>query len=154
MTKSLAERFWSKVKKTDGCWLWTGCVWRESAPYGQIHVDGKTRRAHRVSWELTHRKMAPAGMFICHACDNPRCVNPDHLWIGTRSENMLDAASKKRIPLQNNSHCKNGHLFAGENLKPIRGRNRVCRICAQEQDRAYRSKKRAAAIDAAQKEGK
>lgn len=96
----LADRFWSKVEKSDGCWRWTSTLQRG---YGQIALcrQGAKRQtrvwAHRVAWELTHGRPVPAGLVICHRCDNPRCVNPDHLFLGTQQDNVRDAIQKGRL---------------------------------------------------------
>lgn len=96
-SKPLAERFWEKVRKSDGCWEWTGS--RNAAGYGKLSegAAGSPRlRAHRVSWELANGPV-PAGLWVLHRCDNPPCVRPDHLWLGTRLDNMQDCARKGRI---------------------------------------------------------
>jgi uncharacterized protein (DUF433 family) len=93
---SLEQRFWAKVKKTDTCWLWTGYTTAEG--YGQIQSgNGEgVLLAHRVSWELHFGPLAD-GMNVCHDCDNPPCIRPDHLFEGTQKDNMADAALKGRI---------------------------------------------------------
>lgn len=95
--KPLADRFWPKVQKGEGCWEWIGS--RNAAGYGKMTVGGRGAghvRAHRVSWELANGPV-PEGLWVLHTCDNPPCVRPDHLWLGTRLDNMRDCASKGRI---------------------------------------------------------
>jgi len=91
-----AVRFWRKVSKTDSCWIWMAGV--TSSGYGQFMV-GKSPSikayAHRFSWTLAHGPI-PDGLFVCHRCDTPRCVRPDHLFLGTARENMHDALRKHR----------------------------------------------------------
>lgn len=77
------------------CWEWTGAV-TSTTGYGRLVRDGKGIDTHRVSWMLTHGDI-PEGMDICHTCDNRRCINPAHLFLGTRSDNMRDAREKGRI---------------------------------------------------------
>lgn len=89
----LAERFWNKVQKTESCWLWLGSSNRRG--YGAIDVDGVLLRSHRVSWELANGPI-PDGLYVLHRCDNPSCVNPEHLFIGTQKENMQDCSRKGR----------------------------------------------------------
>ena len=92
----LEERFWKKVRKTRGCWEWTSYTDRDG--YGQLGRGGRASRhdqAHRISWELHFGKI-PAGLLVCHHCDNPSCVRPDHLFISTPLGNMRDMDTKKR----------------------------------------------------------
>ncbi len=96
---SIEERFWNKVKKTDTCWLWLGYLDKDG--YGAIYTSRPNRKllkAHRVSYEL-HKGAINDGMAICHSCDNPTCVNPEHLWQGTIKDNTTDAFKKGRRTL-------------------------------------------------------
>lgn len=86
--------FWSMVDKTDGCWIWTGGV-ACSHGYGAINVGGKPRLCHRFSYEI-HYGSIPEGKFVLHKCDNTMCVKPDHLFLGSHLDNMLDKTLKGR----------------------------------------------------------
>lgn len=93
--KTPAERLWSKVNKNteSGCWDWIGA--KSSTGYGKLTIQGKSWRAHRLSYSLFNGGIDD-GMFICHTCDNPSCVNPEHLFQGTPQDNVLDMISKNR----------------------------------------------------------
>lgn len=89
----LEKRFWSRVLKTDECWVWQGTVDRDG--YGHIKHNGKNVRSHRVAYILQIGEITD-GLFVCHHCDNPACVRPDHLFLGTCSDNMKDCTRKGR----------------------------------------------------------
>lgn len=93
MTKM--KRFWDKVdvKNKDECWPWIGAT--NPAGYGKLHVDGKFIDAHRMAYHI-HYDEHPGNLLVCHSCDNPTCVNPHHLWLGTYSDNIRDSISKGR----------------------------------------------------------
>lgn len=90
----LADRFWAKVCRGDGCWEWQG--YRMPKGYGQVGIGHSGLiLAHRLAWELTHGPV-PTDLFVLHHCDNPPCCNPDHLWLGTKADNNRDMAQKGR----------------------------------------------------------
>jgi hypothetical protein len=114
------ERFWRYVQKTDGCWPWTGSI--NNKGYGQLGISRGNRSravyAHRFSYEL-HVGPIPPGMGLLHSCDNPPCVNPAHLSVGTQRDNMLDAAAKGRTAT--NERSPNAR-FSNETIREIRRR--------------------------------
>lgn len=90
----LMTRFWSKVRRGDGCWTWIGA--KDATGYGFIKSrDAKQLRAHRVAYENLVGPI-PEGLFVCHRCDNRSCVNPDHLFLADHDGNMRDMAEKGR----------------------------------------------------------
>ena len=91
------DRFWGRVKKTSGCWIWTGTI--NDSGYGVLGRGGRDAgnvRAHVLSWTLTNGEI-PDGIQVCHHCDNPPCVRPDHLFLGTPKQNANDRDAKNRV---------------------------------------------------------
>ena len=145
-TTKIAERFWAKVDKTGDCWLWTAAV--SKTGYGKFKFRSyDVQPAHRVAWLLTHGQ--PAKLHVCHTCDNPLCVRPDHLFEGDDFANMGDASRKGRLPGRlHHTHCVRGHPLSGDNLRiaPSKvsksGTMRVCRACTRMRGRIYDAKRR------------
>ena len=122
------EKFWAKVDKSGDCWIWKGDT-QGPGRYGRVTRYLGTKRfreyAHRISYRL-HYGSIKKGMLVCHKCDNPPCVNPDHLFLGTHRDNMLDMFGKKRRSLDSIElrFCFNdpgGNIITGQNL------NQLCR---------------------------
>ena len=126
--KTTKERFWEKVDKSGDCWKWIAHLLKG---YGRFRLNNKTWSAHRVSWTL-HYGEIPEGMCVLHRCDNPGCVNPEHLFLGTRTDNMKDRDQKGRGSNGNKykTFCKRGHPLSGDNLYIVpKAGTRQCHKC-------------------------
>ena len=108
LSTELKKRFLAKIKKSSECWGWIGN--RNSKGYGQIKLDGVQTLAHRVSWQLFKGNI-PEKMCVCHKCDNPSCVNPVHLFLGTTKDNMQDMIQKGR-----SNYCGGAHTYGEKNV--------------------------------------
>ena len=98
-------RFWARVEKTDGCWLWRGGSTkpRRGAGYGQFTLNHRKDGAHRISWQIANGPV-PDGMCVLHTCDNPPCVNPAHLYLGTMQDNINDRERRRRSKQRGSNH--------------------------------------------------
>lgn len=139
MKRSTPETFMRYVKVSPACWAWKGLT---SHGYGRLRYHGKTVSAHRLSWEIHNNRPVPDGLFVLHSCDNPACVNPAHLFLGTHQDNMRDARDKGRLNTRGyglRTSCMRGHLYSNLNTRVVTtkaGRTeRRCRECARTRDR-------------------
>lgn len=116
--------FMARLVDRSGCWEWTSFTDRHG--YGRFTFEKRLLLAHRASW-MFHNGSIPAGLCVLHRCDNPLCVKPEHLFLGTIADNNRDAMQKGRL---RRAVCKRGHALVGENVMVIRGGlGRRCLTC-------------------------
>jgi hypothetical protein len=116
-----------------GCRLWVGPTTPQG--YGMIRKRTSRIATHRLAWTLKHGPI-PQGLWICHRCDTPPCINPDHLFLGTPAENCQDSIAKGRNENKNKTHCPRGHAFAGDNVFAV-ANGRWCRQCTRIDRKEY-----------------
>jgi hypothetical protein len=146
--KTLSQFFWRRVtipNASDGnCWHWYGR--KDQNGYGVIQLGANEPRitASRASWILHFGPIESNKIFVCHTCDNPSCVNPNHLFLGSQKDNLQDASKKGRLNNpnkgweRNKTHCSNGHPYSPENTYRWKNK-RICRTCHRE----YEAQRRA-----------
>jgi hypothetical protein len=142
LTDGQIKRFFKKVNKTSGCWIWIGAI--NNYGYGMVQINGSKHSAHRISYEIAKGAIAD-NLQIDHLCRNRRCINPEHLEAITQKENLLRGET---IAAKNKSktHCPKGHPYSKKNtiMKNKGGgyRSRQCRICRNEKEKTkYHRKK-------------
>jgi hypothetical protein len=108
----MSDRFWSKTETQGDCLVFKSYYDKDG--YGRYRMDGGRSapkiKAHRAAWILTHGEI-PAGLLVLHKCDNPPCVNPEHLFLGTQKDNMVDMAAKGRHPAKHRKRDKEGKFI-------------------------------------------
>jgi len=123
ITPKLIERFWSRVDKESspsGCWNWIGC--KSPRGYGRFGIGKKMERANRISLALVVGSLKD-DWHACHKCDNPSCVNPDHLWLGSPAENMQDMIKKgRRSNISPKGECHGFSRLTENDAREIRER--------------------------------
>ncbi len=124
--EKLRDRFLKRLIKKDGCWDFKGVP--KTGGYHTIRLNYKTLAAHRVSWFIFKNEWPPQDKFVCHSCDNRRCQNPEHLFLGTAKDNVRDMLNKGRQVAQRKTHCKQGHEFTKENTY-MQGKEKTKRGC-------------------------
>lgn len=127
-----ATRFWKRVIKTEGCWLWTGHV---SGGYGRIRVDGSRVQVHVYAYELLTGDKVPPGLVVDHRCNNKICVNPGHLEPKTQRENILRSSAPSAVAARTGL-CDQGHSLEDAYVRP--NGKRECRPCRRETRKRYR----------------
>lgn len=141
--RALNERRWPQRTKEEalaylrghsdlnekGCWIFRA-KHRGYNGYIQASFRGKVWRVHRYAYTVAKGPI-PEGLFVCHSCDERACCNPDHLWVGTREENMQDSKRKGRHYLSAKPTCIRGHPLSGENLLKKGPKERACRTCVR-----------------------
>lgn len=143
--RTIEDRFWSHVVKSsdpDGCWTWDGAR-QQPFGYGMFGVTSKRIvGAHRFSYQLRHGAI-PEGLQVCHHCDNPPCVRPDHLFLGTAVDNSRDMVSKGRANFpKRRTHCPQGHPYDEANTVIRKDGYQSCRICRTAWSRASAARRK------------
>lgn len=154
MDLELQQRILRRIEiSPNGCWEWTG--YRLPSGYGKMSYKGQRAKfVHRMSYLAFHE--SPADKDVCHHCDNPPCVNPKHLFLGTAKDNAIDMMKKKRHPFHleaEKTNCRRGHPLCGYNLRINRttGR-RQCKECHRISHEAWLLKQDPEKIKRQQKE--
>ena len=130
-----------RLVNKSGCWIWIGS--KTKSGYGVIWFDGKYHRVHRVAALMYLNHPLNSDLEVCHKCDTPLCYNPEHLFIGTHTDNMRDMVAKGRHgirPRNVKMWCRNGHEFTPENTFINSNGFKECRICRKASKARWRLK--------------
>lgn len=141
MKEADVERFWSKVEKTEACWLWHGTI--TTTGYGHFWLNGKNRKSHRVAYEMENGPIQN-DLPLDHLCRNPPCVRPSHLEPVTTAENAL--RGNNGLLEKSRTHCPKGHPYDEKNTWMKKDRNgrksRSCKTCNGDRVREWKAVKR------------
>lgn len=119
------------VIAASGCWVWQRQRMITAQGYARCAYRGKPALVHRRLYQLVRGVTLDRRQFACHSCDVRRCINPDHIWIGSALDNQLDMSAKKRARDQTKTHCKHGHAFTVENTRWKKRKNTSVRDCIE-----------------------
>jgi len=141
------DRLWCRVMIIGECWEFTGS--RSDDGYGSIRLEGSMQKAHRAAYQIVHGEI-PAGLVVMHTCDNPPCINPAHLVLGTVADNNRDRHAKGRTVMPANgpgywrakTHCPQGHPYSGGNVRFRPDSRRRCAECYRQRARERRAMNR------------
>ena len=144
------NRFSNLLEKTNTCWNWKSTISKRG--YGKFFYKNKQMLAHRFSYMIFNGELKH-GMYVCHKCDNTKCVNPEHLFLGTNSDNVRDCVKKNRkyvkkikntifsIKFGRNDFCKNGHDIKNDkNVYTLKNGRQYCKICQNAANKRSREK--------------
>jgi hypothetical protein len=158
MKQTISQRYWAKVqvRGANECWPWRAAKNKQGR--GMLKIAGTNRSAPKVAWMLAHGKRSLPKLHVCHSCDNPNCVNPKHLWLGTQKQNLEDARSKGRVlrfqdrpdyrPWNaGHTHCARGHRFSKQNTALEKRGNRIHRHCKACHEAARKRRERSCQRD-------
>ncbi len=135
-----------KIDPVTGCWNWTRCI--GAGGYGELRRNGQHYYAHRLMAHLVLGFDLNSPLYVCHRCDNRKCVNPEHFFFGTCGDNIRDYVAKGRYRNQNTdlTHCPQGHPYSGDNLYVTKQGFRQCVTCKVARTREWRLRNHARSI--------
>lgn len=143
----VGPKFVAKIQVLDsGCWEWVRSFSTFGYGYFYDSRQGKNIRAHR--WLYAQLNGDPGKLFVCHHCDNRKCVNPEHLFVGTNTDNMRDASQKGRLirdvtRFLSATHCRKGHLITPETMAVLSNGKRQCRMCRRKRQLEWLRRRKA-----------